>query len=126
MIGYDAGFIAETWALMDRAHEEALQQFAEAHGQKVASTLRGHSVDTADGIVRLAEDSGSDLVVLGSGYHGVIDRLLFGTTVESVIRKLSADLLLIKPADFGISSEELPKRARRMPVARRSASGMSP
>lgn len=125
MLGYETGFIAETWTLMDRAHEKALQQFAEAHDVKAASTLRGHGLDTAGGIVRLAEDSGTDLVVLGSGYHGVIDRLLFGTTVDSVIRQLTADLLLVKSASFGVSSEELANYVQPVPTVRQPASSLS-
>lgn len=125
MVGYETGFIAETWTLMDLAHQKALQQFADAHGVKASNTLRGYGLDTAGGIVRLAEDSGTDLVVLGSGYHGAFDRLLFGTTVDSVIRQLAADLLLVKPAGFGVSSDELPKFAQPAAAGRQPASSLT-
>ncbi len=128
IVGYDTGFIAETWKLMDSAHKKALRQFADAHGVNAASTLRDQIFDTAAGIVRLAEDSAADLVVLGSSYHlvsgyrSIIDRLVFGSTADSVIRQLAADVLLVKPAGFGISNEQLPKRAAGNAAERQPAS----
>lgn len=118
--GDDAGFIAETWALMDRAHEDALRLFSASHGLKPAQALRCQAVETACGIASLAEQAQADLVVLGASYHGVLDRLLFGTTAESAIRKLSADLLLIKPAGFDVAADEVPKRGRRLPPGRQT------
>lgn len=107
LVGYDAGFISETWTLMDNAHRDALQQFAAGHGLKPTQARRHQSVETACGIAAMATEAAADLVVLGSRYHGAIDRLLFGSTAEALITKLRSDLLLVKPAGFDTVDDRL-------------------
>ena len=115
---YDAGFIANTWELMDSAHADTLKQFAARHHLAPAQVLRTRRLEPADGIATLAVQNEIDLVVMGSAYHSVIDRLLFGSTAEALLRRLSCDVLLIKPADSDLHAEVPAKRARRLPASR--------
>lgn len=115
---YDAGFIANTWELMDGAHAEQLKRFASRHQLRPEQVLRTRRLEPADGIATLAAQNAIDLVVIGSTYHPAIDRLLFGSTAEALLRRLSCDVLLIKPADFDLASEARPKRERRLPLGR--------
>jgi universal stress protein E len=97
---YGSGFIADTYDIMNNAHREALANFAMAHGVPPARVLRRSAFDTAEGLASCVRDAGADLVVLGSAYHSGLDRLMFGTTAEALVRSLACDVLLIKPADF--------------------------
>lgn len=115
---YDAGFIANTWELMDGAHAEQLKRFASRHQLRPTQVLRTRRLEPADGIATLVAQNDIDLVVIGSSYHPAIDRLLFGSTAEALLRRLSCDVLLIKPADFDLQSEAPAKRARRLPLSR--------
>lgn len=97
---YGTGFIADTYEIMDNAHKEALQKFAARHKLPAAHVKRCASYDTADGIAACARECHADLVVIGSAYHGGLDRLMFGTTAEALLRHLHCDVLLVKPDGF--------------------------
>jgi nucleotide-binding universal stress UspA family protein len=47
-------------------------------------------------IVRVAEEEGADLVVMGVHGHGVIDRLLFGSTTHHVVREAPCPVLSVR------------------------------
>lgn len=97
---YGSGFIADTYEIMDNAHREALQGFAARHRINPNCLLRRSDFDAAAAIAECARERGSDLVALGSAYHTGLDRLMFGTTAEALVRKLACDVLLIKPDGF--------------------------
>ena len=109
---YDAGFIANTWELMDAAHAESLKRFASRHQLRASQVLRTRRLEPADGIATLVAQNDIDLVVMGSSYHPAIDRLLFGSTAEALVRRLACDVLLIKPADFEAQVDALPAAIR--------------
>lgn len=115
---YDAGFIANTWELMDTAHAETLKQFAGGHHLLPAQVLRTRRLEPADGIATLAAQNDIDLVVMGSSYHGSVDRLLFGSTAEALLRRVTCDVLLIKPVDSGMAIDAAPARTQRPPARR--------
>ena len=48
-------------------------------------------------ILRLAEERRSDLIVLGVHGRNVVDRLLFGSTVEPVVRQAHCPVLTVRP-----------------------------
>ena len=48
-------------------------------------------------ILRLAEERQSDLIVLGVHGRNVVDRLLFGSTVEPVVRRARCPVLTVRP-----------------------------
>lgn len=113
---YDAGFVAHTWELMDAAHADQLKRFAARHHLQPTQVLRTRRLEAADGIAALAAQHAIDLVVIGSAYHSTIDRLLFGSTAEALLRRLHCDVLLIKPSDFDLPSDAPTKRTRRLPL----------
>ncbi len=97
---YGSGFIANTYEIMDAAHQEALHRFAARHHMASNHVKRRCAFDTAQEIAACALDSKADLVVMGSAYHSGFDRLAFGATAESLLGKLACDVLLVKPARF--------------------------
>jgi universal stress protein E len=103
---YGSGFIADTYDIMNNAHRESLAKFASIHAISPLQVLRRSAFDIAEGLAACGRDSGADLVVLGSAYHNNFDRLMFGTTAETLIRRLACDVLLVKPDGF---AQELPK-----------------
>lgn len=104
MAVYGSGFIADTYEIMDAAHRQSLAAFAQRHQIAPGQVLRAHAIETADGIATLAERVHGDLLVLGSAYHSGLDRLIFGTTAEALIRRLGCDVLLVKPAGFDVEA----------------------
>ena len=48
-------------------------------------------------IVRIAHNDAADLVVLGVHGHGPIDRVLFGSTAQQVVRQAPCPVLTIRP-----------------------------
>jgi nucleotide-binding universal stress UspA family protein len=47
-------------------------------------------------VVRVAEEEGADLVVMGAYGHGVVDRLLFGSTTHHVVREAPCPVLSVR------------------------------
>ena len=107
---YMTGFVADTYEVMDSSHNKALQGLAARHHISPNCVLRRSGFEVAETIAQCARERGADLVTLGSVYHSGIDRFLFGTTAEALLRKLSCDVLLVKPAGL---VEELTKRLQR-------------
>lgn len=52
--------------------------------------------DPADAVVRLAEDDGIDLIVLGSHGRTGLTRLLMGSVAEAIVRKAHCPVLVYK------------------------------
>jgi len=55
-------------------------------------------------ILRVAEDERSDLIVLGVHGRNVVDRLLFGSTVEPVVRRARCPVLTVRPVTAAASA----------------------
>lgn len=75
---------------------ESFRAFADAH--QVPGTCR-HWLE-GNPVQRLAElvrENGVDLLVLGSSYHSALDRLLVGSTAETMLYQAPCDVLLVKP-----------------------------
>ena len=97
---YGAGFVADVYEIMEDSHREALNAFAAAHNIAGAHIQRMTNASAATGIVDAAARLSTDLIVLGSTYHNGWHRLMFGTTAESLLRRLNCDALLLKPQGF--------------------------
>lgn len=63
----------------------------------------------AEGIAASARQLGAAMIVMGAVSRTGITRLLIGNTAERAIDHLSCDVLVVKPAGFGI---RFPRRAR--------------
>lgn len=81
------------------ADREAFEAFCAAH--QVPAPAR-HWVEgyPPQRLVDLARDQAIDLLVLGSSYHTRLDRLLIGSTAETLLFQAPCDVLLVKPEGF--------------------------
>jgi nucleotide-binding universal stress UspA family protein len=104
----DAGVIAETsempWTdptpvietLTEDARgflAEAERRAAEAHVPCTTELATGNPVEE---IVRLADERGADLIVMGSHGRGGLERLILGSATEGVLRRCRVPLLVIR------------------------------
>ncbi|MEZ6187852.1 MAG: universal stress protein [Planctomycetota bacterium] len=75
--------------------EQAKPALAPLKAQKVAATVRVGWGKPAEGILGLAKELGCDLLVLGThGYHGV-ERLMYGSVSEDVVRHATCPALVV-------------------------------
>ncbi|HEY7423005.1 MAG TPA: universal stress protein [Gemmataceae bacterium] len=77
--------------------KESLRKMEERthHIRVEALVLEG---DPADMILRAAEETHSDVIVMGTHGRTALSRLLLGSVAESVLRKASCPVLTAKPA----------------------------
>jgi nucleotide-binding universal stress UspA family protein len=96
MVIYAGGPVpAETWPNTEEVKEKLQQLEGRIHKVRVESqVLEGDPVDM---IVRAAEESGSDVIVMGTHGRSGLGRLLLGSVAESVIRKAPCPVLSAKP-----------------------------
>jgi universal stress protein E len=81
--------------------EQARKDFARAVGRKVPRTRQHLVPDVAiDAIPATARDTDAALVVMGAISRSGFKRLLIGNTAEQVLNRLTADVLVVKPAKF--------------------------
>ena len=75
---------------------EAFRAFSDAHQVPGACRhwLEGNTVHR---LAELVRENGVDLLVLGSSYHSALDRLLVGSTAETLLYQAPCDVLLVKP-----------------------------
>ena len=79
---------------MVQAAEEKMENFLAGQKSIEAKVLVG---DVAEEIVRHAEESGVDLIVMGThGYKG-LEKVMFGSVAEKVVRSSPCPVLTINP-----------------------------
>jgi nucleotide-binding universal stress UspA family protein len=78
---------------------EELNRLAARDGQ-IRVEHRLEEGDPATQILRVAQETGCDLIVLGSHGRTGLDRLLMGSVAEQVVRRASCPVLTVK-APFG-------------------------
>ena len=70
---------------------------AENIGQEVPHEAKVLSGDVAEEIIRYAEQGGADLIVMGThGYKG-LEKVLFGSVAEKVVKMAPCPVLTINP-----------------------------
>ena len=91
--------LENAYADVRRTDARIFTEFADRHQVPVE---RRHWVegDAAVTLVDLAKQLDTDLIVLGSAYHSTMDRLLLGSTAESLLNHAPCDVLLVKPDNF--------------------------
>lgn len=93
---------------MERQHEETLRKRLEDHVQTHEGETAGLEVvpsvveneSESDGVIRFAQESAPDLVVLGTRGRTGAKSILLGTVAEHVVRESPCSVLAIKPDDF--------------------------
>ena len=79
---------------MVQAAEEKMEGFLLGHSNVKAKVLVG---DVGEEIIRHAEESGMDLIVMGThGYKG-LEKVMFGSVAEKVVRSSPCPVLTINP-----------------------------
>jgi len=91
--------MAAVFDSIDTAHREASADFAKRFEIPEARMHRLLGV-ASDVIRKSASEMKTSLVIIGSAYRSGWDRLLMGTTAESLARRLECDVLMIKPDSF--------------------------
>ena len=79
--------------------EEAMTDFVTEHFPEVqvkAEVVVGYA---AEEILSLAENEDADLIVMGTHGRKGIDRILFGSVAEKVVKNSSRPVLTIRPSD---------------------------
>jgi len=97
MVIYAGGPVpAETWPSVEEVQEKLRQLESQAHRVRVESqVLEGDPVDM---ILRAAEETHSDVIVMGTHGRTGLSRLLLGSVAEAVIRKAPCPVLSVKPS----------------------------
>ena len=79
---------------MVQAAEEKMEGFLLGHSNVKAKVLVG---DVGEEIIRHADESGMDLIVMGThGYKG-LEKVMFGSVAEKVVRSSPCPVLTINP-----------------------------
>jgi nucleotide-binding universal stress UspA family protein len=88
------------------ADQELARMEAEAldYLRTIEARLEGAAVETAirfgeavHEILREAEEFEADVIVLTTGYHRTLNRLILGSTAEQVCRKTEVDVVMFRP-----------------------------
>jgi nucleotide-binding universal stress UspA family protein len=96
MVIYAGGPVpAETWPSVEEAKEKLRQLEGQAHRVRVESQVM--EGDPVDMIVRAADETGSDVIVMGTHGRTAVARLLMGSVAEAVLRKAPCPVLTAKP-----------------------------
>lgn len=79
---------------MMQAAEQKMEKFLEGQKNIDAKVLVG---DVAEEIIRHAEESNMDMIIMGThGYKG-LEKVMFGSVAEKVVRSSSCPVLTINP-----------------------------
>jgi nucleotide-binding universal stress UspA family protein len=96
MVIYSGGPVpAETWPCVEEVQEKLQQLKTHTHGARVETQVM--EGDPVDMILRAAEETQSDVIVMGTHGRTGLGRLLLGSVAESVIRKAPCPVLSVKP-----------------------------
>lgn len=75
---------------------EAVRKIMEAAGLPVNTVVgEGHAVH--EGIVRVLESTGADLIIMGSNGRRGLEKLMLGSVTQRVLRSVHVPVLVIKP-----------------------------
>jgi nucleotide-binding universal stress UspA family protein len=79
---------------MVQAANEKMDNFLKGHNDIESTVLVG---DVADEIIQYAQDSGMDMIIMGThGYKG-LEKIMFGSVAEKVVRSSPCPVLTINP-----------------------------
>jgi len=86
-------------------HLKAMRSFAERLKLPAKRCHRPLGVP-AEAIVKIAEELTIDITVVGNFYRNGWERLLLGSTAETLLQQLRSDLLVVKPRDFALTAQK--------------------
>ncbi|TAN63390.1 universal stress protein [bacterium] len=99
-----AGFYVPhlSYEILDAEMEKAATDMLKAFCVKFFKGYKNLEQSVAVGvpykaILKIFKDSGADLIVIGASGRGGVDKFLFGSTTERVMRKAGCPMLVIPP-----------------------------
>jgi nucleotide-binding universal stress UspA family protein len=96
MVIYAGGPVpAETWPSPEEVEKKLRHMEALVHGVRVESQVM--EGDPVDRILLAADETHSDVIVMGTHGRTALARLLLGSVAESVLRKAPCPVLTAKP-----------------------------
>ena len=98
----DSGSVADTEQRMIDATEELNEHLEALWGEAAERRVMGHirAGKPVDTILQVAVDVNADLLVVGTHQRAGIERLLVGSTAESVLHKACCPVLVALPKDY--------------------------
>ena len=83
---------------LKKSGEKLMKDFSDKHYEKIKNT-EYHVVvgDPSKEVLRFAEDNGFDLILVSSHSRGGLERLIFGSVTDSVVRHSKIPVLTINP-----------------------------
>ena len=97
IVVYGGGLVpADLWRDVDEAKNRLRRMEANAHRVRVESTVM--EGDPVDMILRAAEETHSDVIIMGTHGRTALPRLLLGSVAEAVLRKAPCPVLTAKPS----------------------------
>jgi nucleotide-binding universal stress UspA family protein len=98
LAGFQLMFERAGRSQLQHAITEAMRQAC--HIEEMIATGKPHLE-----IVRVAQEQQSDLIVLGIHGRGPIERLMFGSTAEAVVRRATCPVLTVRPEnELGVAA----------------------
>jgi nucleotide-binding universal stress UspA family protein len=92
---YAEGVIPPNWEDLATAAQEQLDRLQVPEGN-VRAERRLEEGDAAEEILRVAQESNADLIVMGTHGRTGLGRLLMGSVAEEVVRKAPCPVLTVK------------------------------
>ena len=110
----DAEWVAYLKERSDAALSRAAERLGDLKVPPDSVTLRVHAHrGSGRGLIEVAEDSGADLIVIGSAPHGRRDRIAIGSTADQLLHGSPVPVLLAPRGYAG----QVPPRFERLTVA---------
>lgn len=95
---------ADTWPTVEEAREKLRELEGRTYHVRVESeVMEGDAVDM---ILRAAEETNSDVIVMGTHGRSALARLLLGSVAERVLRKSPCPVLTAKPVPARVKAVE--------------------
>jgi nucleotide-binding universal stress UspA family protein len=96
MVVYAGGAVPpDPWPSIEEAQAKLRELESQANGVRVESQVM--EGDPVDMILRAAEETNSDVIVMGTHGRTALSRLLLGSVAEGVLRKAPCPVLTAKP-----------------------------
>lgn len=75
--------------------EEIGARAVEESGLEAAETVVDDGMDPADAILSVADERGADLIVIGTGHKGLLERMLVPSVSQKVLRHADRPVLVV-------------------------------
>lgn len=77
--------------------EKTMEEFVAEHFQGVKATGKVVNGYAAEEILSLVESSGADLIIMGTHGRKGIDRILFGSVAEKIVKSSPVPVMTVRP-----------------------------